>query len=103
MGKISTPEEFKVKYEVDEVLFSDGLEGHLRSEAASKPLLLNKGKNSDSGSTYEPPKLPAFADLETDEGKLFPVLCDSRVFKSPKEVSRSEGHTIFTTLRNIAI
>lgn len=86
MGKISTCLEFKIKYEVQTVKYSDNLESSLRTSV--KPIFVNKGKNSDSGSTYNPPVLDVLKEVDCDEVKLFPVLCDCRVFKSEKEVRR---------------
>ncbi|GMI14793.1 hypothetical protein TrLO_g4342 [Triparma laevis f. longispina] len=101
MGKISTCLEFKIKYEVQTVKYSDNLESSLRTSV--KPIFVNKGKNSDSGSTYNPPVLDVLKEVDCDEVKLFPVLCDCRVFKSEKELALMAHVSKLTSLSHVHV
>jgi Xaa-Pro dipeptidase len=103
MGRISTPDEWKQHYQVDQVLYTEDLESYLEglvgvvaeetptsttaTNTAKKTILLMQGPNTDSGNTYAAPtfqstKLHAFLDTST----LFPILAECRVFKSTNEL-----------------
>ena len=100
MGKIRTPQEWKEMYLVDEVRYTDETEDVIReylhidtvsndgNGSNESSLLLMKGTNSDSGNAYEPPQdiVKAFSP-RVDTETLFPILAESRVFKSPAELS----------------
>ena len=90
MGRIKPPSEFRDHYEVDDVKYVDELESFFSdyvSSSSSPKILLNCGENSDSGNIYPAPEL-TFKCVSgiTNTTSLFPVLADSRVFKSPAEL-----------------
>lgn len=85
MGPIPSDEETRKKYEVDDVVCADKILDRLEYLRPSVLLML-KGVNSDSGKTYEPPKiegLRTYCDYET----LYPIISECRVFKSPEEIA----------------
>ena len=103
MGKIRTLEEWKVMYQVESVRFTDELDNvlmaalHLTESSTveatqnesktTRKLFLLKGRNSDSGSMYEPPVLENKLIAQCiDTELLFPILAECRVTKSPAEL-----------------
>jgi Xaa-Pro dipeptidase len=105
MGRIRTLQEWKDMYLVDEAKYTDEIEESLLNDLESNSinsmwekkgavsetskLLLLQGRNSDSGSLYEPPasiyrsaQLQRYVDCDT----LFPILAECRVCKSRAEL-----------------
>jgi len=101
MGKIEKPDQFKERYEVDEVMYVDEMESWLASSDAGK-LFLMEGKNSDSGSMYLAPKLPnPPSNMTLDTTTLFPVLANNRVYKSKKELTLMKHVSKVTSLSHV--
>lgn len=102
MGKIRTPSEWKDLYLMDQVRYLDETVEVIQQQYLSTPATANggtngkrakkifllKGKNSDSGNTYEPPQdIVKKFEAHVDVDALFPILADLRVYKSPAELS----------------
>jgi Xaa-Pro dipeptidase len=111
MGRIKTLAEWKDMYQVDNVLYTNELESYLKTHIASSSsdgsdheeqcntkILLMKGRNTDSGSMYEPPKLfdkdnegdEKIMTKYIDDEILFPILAECRVIKSDDELALLE-------------
>jgi Xaa-Pro dipeptidase len=104
MGRIKTRDEWKQDYQVDQVLFTEDIEGFLEQEVEkvfsekkvqAPKILLLKGQNSDSGNFYEAliPKLESKflnENVTLDTTTLFPILAECRVHKSPLELALLE-------------
>ena len=104
MGKIATPNEWKDKYQVDDVRYMDEVETLLTnameedkkdSSSSSSKLLLMHGLNTDSGNYYPLPSLLFLLDgkenclpdsSSIDTTTLFPILAERRVIKSKAEL-----------------
>eukprot|EP00906_Rhabdomonas_costata_P007666 RCo010979 len=84
-GEIQPPSFFKDKYEVDEVVFADGLAAWLKAAKAAVLYVL-KGKNTDSGQFYTPASFPEKEQFRVDDGRLFPLITELRVRKTPLEL-----------------
>lgn len=92
-GKIATPEDFKKKYEVDEVHYVDDIPKVLKSLKATTLLLL-KGQNTDSDEWIMPPtqdekdtvKCCLIGSFELETDSLYHVISECRVFKSELEL-----------------
>ena len=85
MGKLLDLEDFKRKYEVDEVKWVEEMEkviGDMNPEL----LLTLSGVNSDSGNKYEPATFTGMEKFSQDADILFPVIAECRVIKSPEEI-----------------
>jgi Xaa-Pro dipeptidase len=75
MGKLWTLEDFKKKYEVDEVCYVDEIERVFKEKDPALILTLN-GKNSDSGRVYEPAAFKGIESYICDTDILFPILAE---------------------------
>lgn len=78
MGAIHSPQYFKRKYEVDEVLFTDQLDEFM-SSADPAVLYTLKGLNSDSGNTASEARFDGIDKHRVDNGRLFPIIANLRV------------------------
>jgi Xaa-Pro dipeptidase len=78
MGAIHSPQYFRRKYEVDEVLFADQLDEFL-SKADPAVLYTLKGLNSDSGNTASEARFDGVDKYRVDNGRLFPIIANLRV------------------------
>lgn len=78
MGAIHSPEYFRRKYEVDEVLFSDQLDEFM-SRADPTVLYTLKGLNSDSGNAASEATFDGIDKYRVDNGRLFPIIANLRV------------------------
>lgn len=85
MGRLLSLDDFKKKYEVDEVCYVDDIERTIGSKNPSLILTLT-GRNSDSGRVYEPAKFDGIEKFILDSGILFPILAELRTIKSPGEI-----------------
>jgi Xaa-Pro dipeptidase len=91
MGKIMSPAEFVAKYLVDAVKYVDELDAHflaLEEDFANPPPMLYTlhGKNTDSGSYCEPATWSGIEKYRVDNGRLFPIIVELRVIKTPDEL-----------------
>lgn len=107
MGRICTMEEWKVRYEMDDVMYTENAEsiieeiliGYQDVTNGNRPkLLLMEGRNSDSGNLYKAAtisseKLHPFVDKHT----LFAILAECRVCKSEAELSLLQHVTELTS------
>jgi len=84
-GKISTQDDFKTKYDVDEVHYEDEI-GSILGNHKATALLLLKGQNTDSDEWIHPPALKELEKFRQDTTTLYPVISECRVFKSPLEL-----------------
>ncbi|KAJ8673740.1 hypothetical protein QAD02_005002, partial [Eretmocerus hayati] len=75
MGKLSSLEEFRKRYEVDETRYVDEIASVLQSKNASLLLTL-KGVNSDSGLTSVEATFPGIKKFEVDDEILYPDICE---------------------------
>uniref|UniRef100_A0A1B0FV12 Xaa-Pro dipeptidase n=1 Tax=Lutzomyia longipalpis TaxID=7200 RepID=A0A1B0FV12_LUTLO len=85
MGRLLTKEDFKLKYQVDEVHYADEVNTVLASRNPAVIYVL-KGKNSDSGLIAQPADFEGIDKFNVDYDALFPVIAECRVIKSPKEI-----------------
>lgn len=85
MGKLLALEDFKKKYEVEEVCYVDDIEQEIGSKSPALILTLT-GRNSDSGRVYEPATFNGIEKFVVDSDILFPILAECRVIKSPGEI-----------------
>ncbi|XP_055317249.1 xaa-Pro dipeptidase isoform X3 [Sitodiplosis mosellana] len=85
MGTLWTPDDFKARYNVDEVRFVDDLDAFFTEHEASQLLLL-KGRNSDSHLVIQPASFDGIDKYNTNDSILYPVAAECRVIKSPAEI-----------------
>ena len=104
MGVIHSPQYFQRKYEVravppparagapspgvaqvDEVKFTDQLDEFL-TQADAAVLYTLKGENSDSGASAREAAFDGVDRFRVDNGRLFPILANLRVIKTPEEI-----------------
>lgn len=75
------------RYDVDEVLYSDGLVEFLKLNSSdTAPIHALRGKNTDSGLMVEPPTFEGSENLSMDATVLFHTLATARVTKSSEEL-----------------
>uniref|UniRef100_A0A7S2UNV8 Xaa-Pro dipeptidase n=1 Tax=Attheya septentrionalis TaxID=420275 RepID=A0A7S2UNV8_9STRA len=91
MGRIRSPEEWKAKHGVNAVRYTNQLDQIIREGEESPKVHCLEGRNSDSDSLYKAP-LETITSLmkhgfHVDTDILFPVVANSRVFKSEAELS----------------
>ncbi|GFR50246.1 hypothetical protein Agub_g12432, partial [Astrephomene gubernaculifera] len=99
MGRLKSPEEYRIKYGVDAVHYLDEMVEVIRGMGPPSCLHVLRGRNTDSDLPVGPPAPPLEGvPLETDT--LFDVLTECRVTKIPEEIEiiryvnkiGSEGH-----------
>mmetsp|Transcript_20378 Transcript_20378/g.33726 ORF Transcript_20378/g.33726 Transcript_20378/m.33726 type:complete len:518 (+) Transcript_20378:84-1637(+) len=106
MGHIKTCDEWKKLYQVDRVEYIDTVDDVLLDELGGDEavkLLLMEGDNSDSGNTYQPPKLGVKFQSHVDTTTLFPILADCRVVKSPAELDLLRHVTEVTSFAHVYV
>ena len=102
MGAIRSPADVAAEYGVDEGAYVSELGGRV---ASAPRVLVNQGLNTDSGKTAKPASWDgsdALADGVLDTAALYPVLTETRVFKSERELdvmrhvvsAASDGHCV---------
>jgi Xaa-Pro dipeptidase len=85
-GKIHDQKYYQRKYEVDEVHYVEEIASFLQRHNVKKVLLL-EGQNTDSGEWIRAPTIDGLKEkIETDVKRLYPVISECRVFKTPLEV-----------------
>lgn len=84
-GRLYTLEEFKKRYGVDEVRYSDEIATVLKSKRAALLLTL-RGKNSDSGLETNETVFNGIDQFNVDNRTLYPEICECRVIKTPQEI-----------------
>lgn len=82
---LTSSQDIKKKYGVDEVFFTDDIDSTIASMNPSLLLTLS-GVNSDSGKTYVPAQFPGIEKFHQDSDILFPVIAECRVIKSEEEI-----------------
>lgn len=85
MGKLLTPDDFKQKYNVDQVNYADEIATVLEQSKAVNLLTL-KGKNSDSNLTAKPAHFKGIEKFTVDTDILFPEIAECRVIKTQQEM-----------------
>jgi Xaa-Pro dipeptidase len=85
LGKIASPEEFKRKYEVDEVLFVDSIPDYFQNHSPEK-IFVYYGKNTDSDAMGVPATFNGIEKYDVEKTTLHEVLFESRVVKSEAEL-----------------
>lgn len=85
MGEIKPKENFKNRYEVDEVYYVDEINSII-GELNSEQVLLLQGPNSDSGKVCKPAKLPKNNNLNLNFDLLHKEISECRVIKSKEEI-----------------
>lgn len=85
MGKLHTTDDFKRKYMVDEVHYTDEIPEVLKALKIEVILLLS-GLNSDSGKKSRPAAFDGISEFKVDHNLLYPVISECRVIKSPSEL-----------------
>ncbi|XP_052861263.1 xaa-Pro dipeptidase [Anopheles cruzii] len=85
MGPLLGLADFKSKYELDAVYYTDEMPKKLEDSKPSVLLLLS-GPNSDSGSVAKPAYFKGIESFVVDTDILFPVIAECRVVKSPAEI-----------------
>lgn len=88
MGHVSSCDEVKERYRVDEVRYVEELPDHLRSVAGSAvpTLLLLEGPNTDSGKTTRSAAFDGMSEFETNRTLLHPEIAELRVIKTEMEL-----------------
>ncbi|KAF7998061.1 hypothetical protein HCN44_009459 [Aphidius gifuensis] len=84
-GKLSTLDEFKQRYGVDETYYVDEIANILKKKNA-RVLLTLRGENSDSGLFSKEAEFKGISQFQINNEILYPVICECRVIKSPKEI-----------------
>lgn len=85
MGQLLTEENFKTRYEVDEVHFSSEISKVLKSKSPSVLLTL-KGLNTDSGKLSREAAFDGIGEFTVNNSLLHPEISECRVFKSDLEL-----------------
>lgn len=85
MGKIASPEEFKSKYEVDEVFYVDQIQEVIK-KINPELIFVYSGQNSDSKAMGVPAKFDGIDEYKLEDKALHEILFESRVTKSAKEL-----------------
>ena len=70
---------------MDEVKFTDQLDEFL-TQADAAVLYTLKGENSDSGASAREAAFDGVDRFRVDNGRLFPILANLRVIKTPEEI-----------------
>lgn len=78
MGAIHSPQYFRSKYEVDEVLYTDQLDDFI-TKADPAVLYTLKGLNSDSDNVASEARFDGVDKYRVDNGRLFPIIANLRV------------------------
>ncbi|XP_029043596.2 xaa-Pro dipeptidase isoform X1 [Osmia bicornis bicornis] len=84
-GKLHTLEDFKKRYVVDEVHYTDEIANVLKTKQASFLLTL-RGQNSDSGLEAQEAVFDGINQFKVDNKILYPEICECRVIKSAEEI-----------------
>ncbi|XP_076245592.1 dipeptidase C [Calliopsis andreniformis] len=84
-GKLHTLEDFRERYRVDEVRYTDEIAEVLKKKQASLLLTLS-GRNSDSGLQAQEATFDGISQFKVDNQVLYPEICECRVIKSPEEI-----------------
>ena len=101
MGRISTNDEIRKKYQVDDVLFVDDIETELAKLCSNGgKVLVLRGVNSDSGNEYIPPTFDS-KEIIVDDELLFPIFAECRVQKSSAELDLIRYCTEITSLAHV--
>lgn len=74
-------EEQKQKFNVDEVVYADEIEGYLQKLQPEKIFVI-EGESSDSGFKMYKPEFPFLQNFSVDQGVLYPLICNLRVIKT---------------------
>ena len=85
MGKIASPDEFKAKYEVDEVYYVDQIPDIVK-QLNPDLIFVYSGLNTDSKSMGIPAKFEGIDQYKVEDKALHEILFESRVTKSAKEL-----------------
>lgn len=85
MGRITPPEDFRNRYQVDSVRYVDELSDFL-TEAAPSTLLTLHGQNTDSGLTTREASFEGISRFNVNNSILHDELAELRVTKSPAEI-----------------
>ncbi|XP_052230326.1 xaa-Pro dipeptidase-like isoform X2 [Dreissena polymorpha] len=85
MGKLLTEEDFKTRYQVEEVYFLPEIADVLTKKSPSVLLTL-KGLNTDSGKYSREAAFDGISQFKVDSELLHPEICECRVFKSDLEL-----------------
>nr|XP_012227155.1 PREDICTED: xaa-Pro dipeptidase isoform X1 [Linepithema humile] len=84
-GKLHTLEDFKERYGVDEVHYTDEIARVLREKRA-RLLLTLSGRNSDSKLVTRETVFDDIDKFQVDNSILYPEICECRVIKSSREI-----------------
>ncbi|XP_067209134.1 xaa-Pro dipeptidase isoform X1 [Linepithema humile] len=84
-GKLHTLEDFKERYGVDEVHYTDEIARVLREKRA-RLLLTLSGRNSDSKLVTRATVFDDIDKFQVDNSILYPEICECRVIKSSREI-----------------
>lgn len=85
MGRLLSAEDFRHRYDVDEVYFADSIKDILTGRTPSVLLTLY-GKNTDSGKYSKEAVFPGIGSFNLNNTILHPEISECRVFKSDKEL-----------------
>lgn len=85
MGKLLTEEDFKVRYQVDEVHFASEIAKVLAAKSPSVLLTL-RGLNTDSGKYSREAAFDGISEFTVNNEILHPEISECRVFKSDLEL-----------------
>ena len=91
MGKIKSTDDFRLKYSVDEVRYTDELDSFFTQKDGAPPappvmMYTLRGQNTDSGSWAKPASFEGMEKYRVDSGRLFPIMVELRVFKTEEEM-----------------
>lgn len=85
MGRLHTTDDFKNKYAVDEVYYTDEIADVL-AKMSPKVLLTLRGLNTDSGRECRPAAFQGISNFNVDDKILHPEIAECRVVKTPMEL-----------------
>ncbi|XP_018325544.1 xaa-Pro dipeptidase isoform X3 [Agrilus planipennis] len=85
MGPLYTLDDFKMKYKIDSVHYTDEIAEVLKNHGASVLLTL-KGINSDSGSESKEASFTGIESFQVNNALLFPEIADLRTVKTDLEL-----------------
>ncbi|XP_017884511.1 xaa-Pro dipeptidase [Ceratina calcarata] len=84
-GKLLSLEDFKKRYAVNEVRYTDEIAAVLKSKQVTLLLTL-RGQNSDSGLETKEAVFDGIDQFNVDNHTLYPEICECRVIKTPQEI-----------------
>ena len=100
---VLTKDDFKVKYDVDDVVFVEDMLQWLKDRNADR-VFLNAGTNSDSGMENMIPEEKYWKELRgVDKDTMYEVLANTRVTKTAQEIDVMRWATKITVEGHVEV